>query len=138
MTATDCPCSSGRAYKDCCARYHRGAEPPDPPTLVRARYSAFAKGEIEFLYRTLDEDHADRVKHTRDQVLAALRAASASFKYMGLEIRESSGPDSDGVARVSYRARIFRKGTDVSFVEHAEFRHDGVGWRYLAGKTTEG
>jgi SEC-C motif-containing protein len=138
MAATPCPCSSGRAYKECCAPYHKGAEPPDPPTLVRARYSAFAMGEIDFLYRTLDEDHADRVKHTRDQVLAALRAASASFKYMGLEMRESTPADAAGIARVTYRARIFRKGTDVSFVEHAEFRHDGTGWRYLAGKTTEG
>ena len=138
MAATPCPCSSGRDYKECCAPFHKGAETPDPPSLVRARYSAFALGEIEFLYRTLDVDHPDRVKHTRDHVLAALRAASSSFKYMGLEIRESRDADADGIARVTYRARIFRKGTDVSFVEHAELRHDGTGWRYLGGRTTDG
>jgi SEC-C motif-containing protein len=137
MAATLCPCSSGRPYKECCAPLHEGGEPPDPIALVRARYSAFALGEIEFLFRTLDVDHADRVKHTREQVLAALRAASASFKYMGLEIRGSE-PEEDGVARVTYRARIFRKGTDVSFVERAEFRRDAEGWRYLAGKVSEG
>jgi len=138
MAAKDCPCGSGRSYKTCCAPFHQGAEPPDPTSLVRARYSAFALGEIDFLHRTLHEDHPDRIKHSRDHVLAALRAASASFKYMGLEIREAHDADEHGIARVVYRARIFRKGSDVSFVERAEFRNDGEGWRYLGGKVTEG
>lgn len=137
MAAPKCPCVSGRAYKECCAPFHRGAEPPDPTSLARARYSAFALGKIEFLHRTLDDDHPDRVKYTEGHILVALRVASSSLKYMGLELRDAGDADDDGIARVLYRARIFRKGADVSFVELAEFRHDRTGWRYLSGKVLD-
>ena len=98
--------------------------------------SAFALGKIEYLYDTLHEDHPDKGK-PRDQVLFALRTASQSFKYMGLVIVESQPADRDGVSRVLYLARIFRRGQDVSFVELAEFMGDGKGLRYRSGRTMD-
>ncbi len=48
-----CPCGFGEPYDECCGRYHRGeAEPPTATTLMRARYSAFAVGDEDFLMRT--------------------------------------------------------------------------------------
>ncbi|MEO0565894.1 MAG: YchJ family metal-binding protein, partial [Chloroflexota bacterium] len=44
-----CPCGSGRAYKACCRPYHQGKNPPTPEALMRARYSAYAAGEVRFV-----------------------------------------------------------------------------------------
>jgi SEC-C motif-containing protein len=133
-----CPCTSGKTYGECCAPLHRGErEPADAASLVRARYSAFALGEVEFLWNTLHYDHPDRVNHGRDKTLIALRAASSTFKYMGLTILDQKPVDEHGFAQVLYVARIFRKGVNVSFVELADFLHDGKGLRYRSGKTAD-
>jgi SEC-C motif-containing protein len=138
MSKKPCPCSSGTSYAECCAPYHeRKLHAQEGELLVRSRYSAFALGKIDYLYDTLHDDHPDR-RHAPDQILAALRAASASFKYMGLTIVESEPRDRDGYCRVLYLARIFRRGEDVSFLELAEFLHDGVGLRYRNGKIKDG
>lgn len=133
-----CPCTSKKTYGECCAPYHKGERPVvDAPSLVRARYAAFALGEIDFLYATLHTNHADRVKHTRERCLAAFRAASDQFKYMGLKLMESRPADEHGTSRVLYLARIFRKGTNVSFVELAEFAEESGAVRYLAGRIAD-
>ena len=136
--ARPCPCTSGKTYGACCAPYHEGkASVHDAESLVRARYSAFALGEIDFLWQTLHEEHPDRVKHPKERVLAALRHASSSFKYMGLRILESRPEDEAGVARVLYVARLFRKGVNVSFAELAEFMREAGAPRYRAGKVKD-
>lgn len=116
--------------------HDREREPKSPEELVRSRYSAFALAKVDYLYDTLHEDHPDKGK-AREQVLFTLRTASQSFKYMGLVIIESDGPDRDGVSRVLYLARIFRKGQDVSFIELAEFLPDAKGLRYRNGRTMD-
>jgi SEC-C motif domain protein len=131
----ECPCGTGRPYAACCQPYHAGLrEPPDAEALMRSRYAAFAKGEPDYLWRTLHQDHSDRVRD-RAEVTRALRETSRSFKYMGLTILETRAPDADGIARVLFWAKIFDKGRERSFVELSEFAHDGEGWRYLAGET---
>jgi len=137
-TKDPCPCTSGKSYGDCCAPFHRGErEPDDAPTLVRARYAAFALGEIEFLWRTLHDDHPDRVKHGREKTLSTLRIASGALKYMGLSLLDARASDEHGFSQVLYLARIFKKGTNVSFIELADFFHDGKGHRYRSGKTLD-
>jgi SEC-C motif domain protein len=131
-----CPCTSGRPYGECCRPLHRGEREPEvAEQLVRARYAAFSLGEVDFLYRTLHPDHPDRVRHRPEEILATLRAASSSFKYMGLVILDQG--EREGLPVVLYLAKIFRRGTDVSFIERAEFRSDGTGLRYFAGRTVE-
>lgn len=133
-----CPCTSGKTYGSCCYPFHKGeADPQDAPTLVRARYAAFALGEIEFLWKTLHPQNPDRDRG-REQVLVALRVASNAYRYMGLTILDARPEDPvDGVARVLYVARIFQRGSNVSFVERAEFLHDGGGMRYVGGKSID-
>jgi SEC-C motif domain protein len=132
-----CPCTSGKTYGACCAPLHDGArEPQEGEELVRSRYAAFALGRIDYLLKTLHEDHPDRGK-PRDRLELALRTASQSFKYMGLSILQTEPRDKHGASRVLYLARIFRKGQDVSFIELADFLHDGVGLRYRNGKTMD-
>jgi SEC-C motif-containing protein len=129
----DCPCTPAARYASCCRPYHRGeGEPPDAETLMRSRYSAFALGEIEYLWRTLHPTHEDRSRPV-EEVLRELRQATRKFKYRGLSILDRSPPDAAGLAQVLFLARVFESGKDRSFVERSDFRLDGSGWRYVGG-----
>ncbi|MFI5298859.1 MAG: YchJ family protein [Polyangiales bacterium] len=123
-----CRCGSNVAYAECCRPFHRGErEAPTAEALMRSRYSAFALGEVEYLWRTLATSNPDR-DHPRDALIAALRHTCSRLKFMGLRVHESEE------ARVLYQARVFEKGRDVSFLELAEFEREGDGWRYAVGK----
>jgi SEC-C motif-containing protein len=126
---TLCPCGSSRPYKECCRPFHRGErEAPDPESLVRARFSAFATGEVPYIVKTLHGDHADRAR-PEAELVRDLRETCRVLRYMRLDILER------GPGRVRFRVKVFHKGQDVSFEELSEFAHDGVGWRYLRGDT---
>jgi SEC-C motif-containing protein len=49
----NCPCCSGKPYKDCCQLYHTKEKfPPTPEALMRSRFSAFAIPNGEYLWET--------------------------------------------------------------------------------------
>src|SRR4051812_23877860 len=55
MTALQqpCPCGSDTPYDACCGRLRRGAAPAaTPEELMRSRYSAYAVGETDYVFRT--------------------------------------------------------------------------------------
>lgn len=135
MAARDsCPCRSGLPYKACCEPLHRGArEAPDAEALMRSRFAAFAKKEVEHLWRTLHPDHEDRQRE-RAEVLRALKASAGTLRYAGLAILDRRPPDAEGVAQVLFLARLFEGSAERSFVELSDFAHDGEGWRYLRGE----
>lgn len=117
-----CPCSSGRAYGECCAPLHKGErEAPDPPSLVRARFAAFALGEWGFVSKTeVDRGDADAVAETR--------AATRGVRFMRVDVLDHRGD------RVLFLARMFEKGKDLSTVELSDFVEVGGAWRYVTGQ----
>lgn len=130
----DCPCGTGKPYAACCEPFHAGArEAPDPERLMRSRYSAFALGLGEYLWRTLHADHDSRAR-PKAQEIASLEKTFATLRYVGLEIFETRDADADGVAQVLFCARVRQGAKDLSFVELSDFVHDGEGWRYLQGQ----
>jgi SEC-C motif domain protein len=125
-----CPCHSGLGYEACCAPYHRGErEAPDPVALMRSRYAAFARGEAEYLVRTLHEEHPD-LAQPRADLLRSLRAARER-RHPSLAILASQHSGATG--EVLFSAGLVDRGHDASFVELSDFAHDGAGWRYLSG-----
>jgi SEC-C motif-containing protein len=123
-----CPCGSTLEYSACCRPFHRAErEPETPAALVRARFSAFALGEADFLWRTLHPDHDDR-ERPRDEVLRELREASRTHRYLRLEILRSED------TRVLFSVKVFAKGKDLSFQELSTFARAEGGWRYLVGE----
>jgi UPF0225 protein NEIFL0001_0063 len=53
MTATLCPCQSGRVYTECCAPFHaREAAAATAEELMRSRYSAYVLQEIDYIVDT--------------------------------------------------------------------------------------
>lgn len=99
---------------------------------MRSRFSAFARKEVEHLWRTLHPDHEDR-QHEKAEVLRSIRASASEVRYAGLAILDRREPDAEGIAQVLFFARLFQGSSERSFVELSDFAHDGEGWRYLRG-----
>lgn len=126
-----CPCTSGAPYRDCCRPIHKGLRHPERPSeLVRARYAAYAVGDVDFLWATLHPAHDDR---SLPEALAreSLRETTRTFKYTGLAI-ENEEVDGD-VGHVRFLAKVFSKGRDCSFRETSRFERVAEGWRYRSG-----
>lgn len=129
----ECPCGGG-PYVECCAPFHRGAEPPDAERLMRSRYSAFVLGDLDHLWRTLHPDHDDR-QRARDEWASELRSGLKRLRYRRLRILDTAPPDADGAAKVLFHVTLSAGRRDASFAELSYFAHDGTGWRYLVGET---
>ena len=83
----------------CCAPYHLGAAEADTPTaLMRSRFAAFARADVDYVYRTLHPDHPERAA-PEAAARRALAEGARAHRYMGLTILDARGPDADGVAQ---------------------------------------
>ncbi|MEN6475578.1 MAG: YchJ family protein [Syntrophaceae bacterium] len=49
---SECPCGSNKPYSECCEPLHKGARALRAEQLIRARYSAYAKMELDYLFET--------------------------------------------------------------------------------------
>lgn len=125
----DCYCLSGRDYADCCQPFHQGAAWPDTAEgLMRARYSAFASGNIDFLRES--QEPAGRDEFDPD----AAQQWSKSAEWKGFEVlnTEAGGPDDDeGV--VEFVAHYAVEGTDHRHHEVATFTRLEGKWYFVDG-----
>ena len=49
---SNCVCGSGREENECCALYLAGQPAPTAEALLRSRYTAYVKGNLDYLERT--------------------------------------------------------------------------------------
>ena len=91
----NCPCGSGKSYGDCCGSYLDGeAIAPTAEALMRSRYTAYAKGHVDYLIAT---HHPDQ-RATDERV--QLRQTIKSTDWLGLTVvntRKGSAKDKQGV-----------------------------------------
>lgn len=119
---TSCPCGSAEPYDACCGRYHRGdAQPPTAVTLMRARYTAFARGDEPFLAATW---------HPSTRPSGPL--LDPALSWTGLHVTgQTGGGLLEGTATVAFTARYLRAGVPGKISENSRFvRADGR-WSYL-------
>ena len=114
--ARPCPCGSA-SYDGCCGRLHRGEQQAgSPEELVRSRYSAYAVGDTDYVWRTWHP-------RTRPEQVQP----DPSVSWTGLEILEAT----DDV--VEFRAR-FRTHHDQGVLhERSRFERRARRWFYLDG-----
>jgi SEC-C motif-containing protein len=118
-----CPCGTGRATEDCCGRFHGGERPPTAEALMRARFSAFALGKIDFLLATGPAESRED-----------LTAQAASTRWLRLQINGTdAGTARDRVGTVSFEALFEQGGKLGRLVERSRFAREEGGWRYLDG-----
>lgn len=131
MAVDLCSCSSGRPYKACCGPFHDGAAlPPTCEALMRSRYCAFARKKVDYLLAT---SHPDLIAESggSDAFRRDLRRTCDEHRYPGLTVVEHRQGDDEG--EVLFVAKVFRKGSDLTFSERSTFvRLDGR-WLYLSG-----
>ena len=79
-TIMTCPCNPNIAYQDCCGRYHAGAIPNTAQALMRARYSAYASQNIEFVKSTTLPAQQAQLD------MQAIAQWSQTSQWLGLEV----------------------------------------------------
>ena len=130
--AGPCPCGSGTAASECCARYFAGGgEAPAPATaeaLMRSRYSAYALGAIDHIMATHHPDAAG------DADRKSTEKWSREATWLGLEIVSSvGGGEGDQSGEVEFIARYELAGAPLSHHERAQFRRHQGRWYYWDG-----
>ena len=117
-----CPCGSGRDYQTCCEPYHAGKDhAPNPEALMRARYCAFVKGEVDYVVSTHHPKDRDEVD------VEGARAWSSQSEWLGLDVLEASGDVVEFVAR--YR----QQGAELRHHERSRFAQVDGRWYYVDG-----
>ena len=122
-----CPCGSGSTFADCCGPIIDGTrESETAEELMRARYSAFVTGAIDFI---VSSTHS----RTRNEIdLDFIRDWSQNSTWRGLEIFETKNVSEDK-AFVSFEAQFTQKGEDHSHREKSLFEREDGEWRFVTG-----
>ena len=127
----ECPCGSAKSYDSCCAKYISGKElPPTAEALMRSRYSAYVKKEIEYVDKTHDPDSEDKFD------LEMARNWAEKSEWLGLEIISTEGgqaTDSTGI--VEFSAKFSTEGKEYQHHENSSFVKKNGRWFYVDGKT---
>ncbi len=126
----NCPCGASNSYKQCCGKFHNGQNPKSALLLMRSRYCAFAKGEIDYIVKTTHPDnpscHEDLAKWKRE-----LKDYSKNTLFKGLKIGEFL--DGEEIAFVTFTVDLVQQGQNAGFTERSEFRKLKGRWLYLTG-----
>ncbi len=100
---------------------------------MRARYSAFVEGDIDYIINTHDPDTVQSIDKDGTEEWAK------QSEWKGLEILETeAGQVGDKFGSVKFCATYELKGTKVEHREAATFRHDGEQWLFVDGKQISG
>ena len=130
MSNTDCPCGQGN-YANCCQPLHLGvAKAATAEQLMRSRYSAFAKHEIDYIVQTTAKGQQQALD------VAAIRDWSESNQWLKLDVVQAQEKLDKNHAQVEFKAH-YHDGQQAQ--EHHEIshfvKHAGV-W-YFLDPTTE-
>ncbi|MGB7086983.1 MAG: YchJ family metal-binding protein [Phormidesmis sp.] len=132
-----CPCKSGQFFSACCEPYlHREAAAPTAEALMRSRYSAFCKGNIDYLIATHHPDYRDA------NARGSLRQSANHTQWMNLLIvRTQKGRTTDKTGTVefvaAYRPKpllaIGQPQPAAQLHERSQFVREAQQWYYTAG-----
>jgi SEC-C motif domain protein len=126
-----CPCGTKQPFSACCEPILNGAKPAETPeALMRARYSAFARQNVDFIMNSVSP------KRRKDFDRKSIEEWSKNSEWAGLEIvsTEKGGKDDD-TGLVEFIAKYKEKGEDQAHHELATFvKLDGK-WFFDDGRT---
>ena len=127
MTHKRCPCLSTLDYNVCCGRYHKGKlHAPTAEALMRSRYTAYAMGNAQYIYRTWHEKtrpSLQSLRQSKPQKLLALKIIAT----------QEGGPD-DKKGMVEFVASYEGITTEEPIAQHREkslFVRINQRWLYI-------
>ncbi|MCH1865821.1 hypothetical protein MJ876_04735 [Nocardioides sp. CFH 31398] len=118
-----CPCDSGLPYGGCCGPLHRGRVAETAEALMRSRYSAYALGETDHLWRTWHPRTRPERVTERDALV-----------WRGLvveEVVDGGTDDEEGV--VQFTATYDGPAGRAVLHERSRFARRGGRWVYVDG-----
>ncbi len=126
----ECPCSSGKMYQDCCEPLLTGTRKAETAEeLLRARYSAHVKLEMDFVKDTTHPDQVSRY----EPATAKSWAEKSEWDRLEVVDIEGGGPD-DETANIEFVAHFRQKDKLKTHHELANFkRHEGE-WFFYDGQ----
>lgn len=129
MTKMECPCGSGKEYKACCGIYISGEKyPKTAETLMRSRYTAFHKGELEYLQNTL---HSTKKTEAMEQQYQDAIADTKWLKLVVLKTDKGEKDDTEGT--VEFTA-FYQDEFPGDIHEISKFVKEDGRWVYLFGR----
>ncbi|MFA6235989.1 MAG: YchJ family protein [Bacteriovorax sp.] len=124
-----CACGSDLAYSECCEPYIKGKKSaPTAVALMRSRYTAFAVGEMDYIYNT----HHESTRKELD--MDGVKSWAANSEWLGLEIRETErGTENDTEGKVEFKCKFVFNGNEQSHHELSTFKKEGKIWYFVDG-----
>lgn len=125
---SDCACTSGLSYADCCEPLHAGKAASSALALMRSRYVAYVRRDAAYLLASWQADHRP----------TSLSLVDDPTHWLGLRIVRCEAVDADR-ATVEFIARYrIGGGSAQRLHEHSRFvRNDGR-WYYVDGDLVAG
>ncbi len=125
-----CECGSGRPFGECCGPLLGGeAVAATAEALMRSRYVAYARGEVDYLVATQAPE--TRPASLRQDVAAWARAA----RFTGLSVTAvERGGHAEVDGFVTFSARFVEGGRAQALSERSRFARRAAGWVYVDGQ----
>ena len=125
---TSCPCGSGQGFDECCGPLLAGAPAASPDALMRSRYTAFTRADVDYLEATL----APEAKGDFDR--GETDAWAKGAEWQGLELRAAPPPEPGAThGTVEFVARYRYQGKALAHHELGSFRLAEGRWLYVDG-----
>jgi SEC-C motif-containing protein len=127
---TQCLCGSNQSFETCCEPFLNGAaSAPTAEALMRARYSAYVKANIDFIEQTIHP--SARKGFDRESA----RKWAEQSQWQGLEILNViDGKEEDSEGSVEFIATYSQKDEEVQHHELATFRKEDGAWTFVDGR----
>ncbi|MBT3358739.1 MAG: hypothetical protein HN403_03815 [Rhodospirillales bacterium] len=126
---TNCPCGSGRIFDDCCAPFLSGLPAPTAEAQMRARFTAYTQGSVDYLGKTLDA--AGRAEYDPEET--ARDAAAADWQRLEIRATEGGG-EGDDTGSVEFVAHFKLEGQARIHHERAMFVREDGQWKCADGQ----
>ncbi len=125
-----CPCGSGKPFEHCCGPILDHARKADTAeALMRARYTAYATCNIDFLYASAGPD----VQSDFDP--ESSRRWAEGSEWNGMEIvATEKGSEQDDEGLVEFIARYSVNGTEFEHHERSLFQRINGEWKFIDGE----
>ena len=124
VVSPQCPCGSGAGYHICCGPLHHGERHArTAEELMRSRYSAYARGEADYLFRTW---------HPRTRPVDISIDSGVTWTSLDL-LGSDGGGEKDDRGIVEFAAHYRSAGRSEVLRERSRFERRARRWVYVDG-----
>ncbi|SFC64688.1 YchJ family protein [Pseudoalteromonas denitrificans] len=125
-----CLCGNELSFNLCCQPFINGDKiPTNPEALMRSRYSAYSKGDAEYIYKTYAQE-----KQAENPIKEIAEFAN-SCQFLKLEVLETD--DFIEESFVTFKVHYLFSNLLCTLHEKSKFIKENDCWKYLDGNIEE-